>query len=221
MYSTVIFDLDGTLLNTIADLTAAGNRVCRAHGWPEFSTEEFQAMVGHGIPNLVSRFSPEEARTPERLERTLAEFSADYDDCCVDATVPYPGIPELLARLRASGIQMAVYSNKADAFSQRLIAHYFPGVFDLVQGKAEGIPVKPDPTGIRLILARLSARAEETLVVGDSSVDIRTGQNAGADTCGVTWGFRSRASLEEAGAARLADTPEQLEAVILGGGPCR
>ena len=94
-------------------------------------------------------------------------------------------------------------------------------MFDLVQGKAEGIPVKPDPTGIRLILARLSARAEETLVVGDSSVDIRTGQNAGADTCGVTWGFRSRASLEEAGAARLADTPEQLEAVILGGGPCR
>lgn len=221
MYSTVIFDLDGTLLNTIADLASAGNRVCRAHGWPEFSTAEFQAMVGHGIPNLVSRFSPEEARTPEQLARTLAEFSDAYDACCMDNTAPYPGMPALLARLRASGIQMAVYSNKADAFSQRLIAHYFPGVFDLVQGKVEGIPVKPDPTGIRLILSRLSARVEETLVVGDSSVDIRTGQNAGADTCGVTWGFRSRASLEEAGAAHLADTAKELEAIILGGAACR
>ena len=221
MYSTVIFDLDGTLLNTIADLSAAGNRVCRTHGWPEFSTAEFQAMVGHGIPNLVSRFSPEEARTPEQLKNTLAEFSACYDACCMDDTAPYPGIPELLSRLRASGIRMAVYSNKADAFSQRLITHYFPGMFDLVRGKVEGIPVKPDPTGIRRILSRLSARAEEALVVGDSSVDIRTGQNAGADTCGVTWGFRSRESLAEAGAAHLADTPEQLEAVILGGGACR
>ena len=117
MYHTVIFDLDGTLLNTIDDLATAGNHVCRAHGWPEFSVETFQTMVGHGIPNLVSRFSPEEARTPEQLARTLAEFSAYYGAHSADHTRPYPGIASLLARLHDAGVQMAVYSNKADDFS--------------------------------------------------------------------------------------------------------
>ena len=112
---------------------------------------------------------------------------------------------------------MAVYSNKADEFSRQIVEHYFPGVFALVRGKVRGVPVKPDPTGVRQVLAELAADPAGTLFVGDSSVDMETAHNAGLPACGVTWGFRSRESLVAAGADFLADTPKQLAAVILGG----
>lgn len=215
MYRTVIFDLDGTILNTIDDLADAGNYVCRENGWPEFSVEAFKGMVGHGIPNLVSRFSPKEARTPERLTQTLKAFSRRYGAHNMDKTAPYPGIPEMLERLKAAGIQLAVYSNKEDGFSRILVEHYFPGVFSLVRGKVEGIPVKPDPTGVRKVMEALHAHPEQTIFVGDSSVDIQTGHHAGMAACGVTWGFRSRDSLAAAGAEYLADQPKALENLIL------
>ena len=215
MFQTVLFDLDGTLLNTIADLAAAGNHVCRENGWPEYTVDEFRAMVGHGIRNLVTRFTPESCRDAETLDRAYRQFSAYYGTHSMDQTVPYPGIPEPLERLQTAGVQLAVCSNKADDFSRALIEHCFPGRVALVEGKREGVPVKPDPAIVHQMLGALQADPARTLFVGDSAVDIQTGHNAGLPACGVTWGFRSRQSLAEAGADFLADTVEALEQTIL------
>lgn len=216
MYRTVIFDLDGTLLNTLGDLTDAANFVCRKNGWPEHTEREICAMVGHGIPNLVKRFSPAGGQSSLMLASTLHQFNTRYSAHNMDRTVPYDGIPDLLARLKDAGLRLAVCSNKADEFSRAIVEHYFPGVFDAVRGNLPGTPVKPDPGVVRELLDRLGADGADTLMVGDSSVDIQTGKNAGLRTCGVTWGFRSRESLAEAGADTLADTAEDLAAVILG-----
>ena len=215
MVQTVIFDLDGTILDTIGDLAAAGNWVCRQNGWPEHSEERFKAMVGHGIPNLVSQFVPQDSQSPLLLASALAQFSAYYGEHNMEKTAPYPGVPELLSRLNAAGVRMAVYSNKADGFTRKIVEHYYPGLFQMVRGKRPGVPVKPDPAGIQALLADLGAGAASAWVVGDSSVDIRTGHNGGLRACGVTWGFRSRESLVEAGADALADTVEELEALLL------
>ena len=172
-------------------------------------------MVGHGIPNLVEMCPPPECRSAQQLAETLEQFSAYYGAHNLDRTAPYDGIPELLADLRGRGITLAVYSNKAHEFSKTIVEHFFPGVFHLIRGKVPGVPVKPDPAGIHLVLGELKAEPARTLFVGDSSVDIQTGHNAGLAACGVTWGFRSRESLIAAGADCLADTPAELKDRIL------
>lgn len=216
MYRTVIFDLDGTLLDTISDLAAAANYVCRENDWPEYTVAEVESMVGNGIPKLVERFSPENTRSPLMLANTLHQFNRYYGAHNMESTHPYPGIPELLRELHDRGLQMAVCSNKADEFSRVIVEHYYPGVFDLVRGNLNGMPVKPDPAAAREILRKLDAVPASSVMVGDSSVDIQTGHNAGIRSCGVTWGFRSRESLAEAGADALADTPEELEKILMG-----
>lgn len=210
MIKTLIFDLDGTILNTIDDLADAGNWVCRKNGWPEHTTEEFKRMVGHGIPNLVESFAPKNFRSPLLLAAALTEFFDYYRGHNLDKTAPYPGIPELLAQLRAQNIQLAVYSNKADEFSRCMVKRFFPDTFALIRGKRPGVPVKPDPTGVRQVLEELNAQKETTLFVGDSAVDIETAHHAELRACGVTWGFRSREELVEAGADDLVDVPAEL-----------
>ena len=216
MYRTVIFDLDGTLLNSIGDLAAAANYVCRQNRWTEHTEEEIMGMVGHGIPNLVRQFSPADARSTLMVLNTTSQFNQYYGCHNMELTRPYEGMAELLQQLKAAGAQLAVCSNKADNFSRAIVEHYYPGVFELVRGNLNGMPVKPDPTVVREIMRDLDASYLSAMMVGDSSVDIQTGHNAGIKACGVTWGFRSRESLVEAAADAIADTPAELGKLLLG-----
>ena len=158
MYKTVLFDLDGTLLNTIDDLADSANRVCAAHGWPQYETAQYRYFVGNGIPKLVERFSPASCRSPEQLAATLAEFDKVYGAHMHDKTAPYPGMPALLARLKAAGVRMAVFSNKADEFARAVVARYFDAdLFEVVRGALPDVPTKPAPEGTRALASRPTA----------------------------------------------------------------
>lgn len=211
----VIFDLDGTLLNTIDDLADAGNWVCRNHGWPVHTVEEYKGYVGNGMAKLAARFAPQDWRTPEGIQAILDEFMPYYDAHKVDKTAPYAGMPQALPKLKAAGISMAVLTNKADQMAGPVVEAYYPGVFPIVQGALPGFPTKPDPTLLHKLMKRMGAGKENTLFVGDSNVDIRTAKNGGLVSCGVMWGFRSRGELEAEGADYVVETPAELAELIL------
>ena len=215
MYQNVIFDLDGTLLNTLDDLADAGNWVCAQHGWPTHEVEEFKYFVGNGLAKMIERISPEGFRSPEQVAATLAEFTPYYDAHKADKTAPYAGMKEALEALKAAGVRLAVLTNKADALARSVMEHYYPGLFPVVQGAVPGFPTKPDPALLLQLMEKLGADRESTLFVGDSNVDIRTAENGGLRSCGVLWGFRTRQELLEEGADYLAETPEQLARLIL------
>ena len=217
MYKTVLFDLDGTLLNTIDDLADSANRVCAAHGWPQHTAAEYCYFVGNGIPKLVERFSPADCRSPAQLAATLAEFDKVYGAHTHDKTAPYPGIPTLLARLKAAGVRMAVFSNKADEFARAVVARYFDAsLFEIVRGALPDVPTKPAPEGTRALMAALGVKPDGgVLYVGDSGVDIETARNAGLAGCGVLWGFRTGDELCGAGASYLARSPEDIRVLVL------
>lgn len=146
MYKTVVFDLDGTLLNTLTDLADAGNRLCRKYGWPTHERQAYRYFVGNGIPKLVERLAPADQRTPAVLEAALADFKRDYGQHLRDTTAPYPGIPEMLAKLKANGVQLAVFSNKADALAKEVVKDYFgTQYFTIVRGQMNGVAPSPPP----------------------------------------------------------------------------
>ena len=215
MFTHVIFDLDGTLLNTIDDLADAGNHVCAAHGWPTHTVDEFKMMVGNGLPSLVQRFTPD-GLSREELDAALAEHIAYYDAHKEDKTAPYPGVLRLLVALKGAGVHLAVLSNKAHDLAGPVVEHYFPGAFEYVQGALPDAPLKPDPTLLRKMMREMGAAPETTLFVGDSGVDVSTGKNGGLTVVGVLWGFRGRDELKYAGADWIIDSPEQLAAVVTG-----
>ena len=167
MFTHVIFDLDGTILNTLDDLADSGNHVCAAHGWPTYPTEAYKLMVGGGIPNLVKKFTPP-GLSEEELAAVRAEFSAYYGQHKEDKTAPYAGMPEVIDLLKASGVQVSVLTNKADHLAGAIVERYYPGVFDAVLGALPDVPVKPDPATLNILMDRIGARPETTLFVGDS-----------------------------------------------------
>lgn len=216
MYQAVIFDLDGTLLNTIDDLAAAGNHTLQTLGLPQHTVAEYMGFVGDGIPMLIRRMVPQPPQEAV-VQQAAAEFDRYYAAHKEDATAPYPGIVALLQALAAHGIRTAVLSNKKHAMTAPIAAHYFPGLFCVVQGLEDGMPAKPDPTGVRRVLAKLQVPERQVLYVGDSDTDMRTAAAAGLDSCGVLWGFRSREVLLKGGARHLCRTAEELLTLILSG----
>lgn len=215
MKKLVIFDLDGTLLNTIADLALSTNYALNKLGYPTHEVEAYNFMVGNGINKLFERALPEGEKTEENVLRIRKEFVPFYDMHNADESRPYPGIPELLSRLQDAGIQVAVASNKYQAATQKLIAHYFPTIkFTAVFGQRDGVNVKPDPTIVFDILKIANIEKNDVLYVGDSGVDMQTAANAGVTACGVTWGFRPRAELEEFNPAYIVDSAKEIECLL-------
>lgn len=191
MKRLVIFDLDGTLLDTVADLATATNHALEALGFPTHPIPAYYNFVGRGINNLFRGALPEGNKDDDTVARMRAQFVPYYNEHNTDASRPYPGIPELLTSLQQRGIRMAVASNKYQAATEKLIAHFFPEVsFAIVRGQCDGFPMKPDPAIVDLIRGSLSVGREETLYVGDSGIDMLTAHNAQVESVGVVWGFR-------------------------------
>lgn len=197
MKQLVIFDLDGTLLNTIADLAQSTNYALAELGYPTHKEDAYRLMVGNGINKLFERALPEGEKSEANVLRVRQKFVPYYDLHNADKSIPYPGISQLLACLQERGMQLAVASNKYQTAAEKLVAHYFPAIhFVAVFGQREGVPSKPDPTVVYDILKEAGTAPADTLYVGDSGVDMQTALNVGVTSCGVTWGFRPRTELE-------------------------
>ena len=207
----VIFDLDGTLLDTIGDLAVACNTVLALRGLPQHSYEDYCRFVGNGVMRLVERALPEELRTPENVALARADFVRCYTEHIDLRTRPYPGIPQLLSELVRRGVDVAVASNKFQAGTEKLVRRFFGEIpFAAVLGQRDGVPLKPDPAVVDEILARTGIARGATLYVGDSGVDMQTAAAAGVRSAGVTWGFRTRAELEQSGAGAIVDRAGEL-----------
>ena len=209
----VIFDLDGTLLNTIDDLGYACNYALEHTGFPTHQIENYPRMVGNGINNLIRRALPESKRTEENIWRVREYFVPYYNEHNCDYTRPYEGIPEVLQKLKAQGHLLAVASNKYQAATEKITSHFFPGVFDVILGEREGIPRKPDPQIVKDIMAQLNdqmANDPMVLYIGDSLVDRDTAENAHVPFVACSWGYVSRDALIKAGVARIVDVPAKI-----------
>ena len=212
MIKAFIFDLDGTLLNTIVTITHYVNLTLAYVGLSPISEEECKMFVGNGARKLITRALASRGVTDaETVERALLYYNSKYDADSLYLTSPYNGIPEMLGALSERGIRLAVLSNKPDSATKPIIAGFFPGLFDIVEGGRDGVPLKPDPHALKDIMEKLSVSESEVVYVGDTGVDMQTGKNAGvARTVGVSWGFRSRDELTSCGADVIYDSAADL-----------
>lgn len=212
------FDLDGTLLNTLDDIGSACNRMLAAHGFPEHPLPAYATMVGNGFTRTVERALPPDIYaklSAEEREALAAEARAQYAAHLRDHTVPYTGMSEALAALAESGLKLAVLSNKPDAWTVKLIRHFFPEIpFALIRGARPDCPLKPDPQAPRAMLAGLGLEATRCAYVGDSDVDMQTARNTGMLPVGAAWGFRGADELMRAGARLLAAQPAELPELL-------
>lgn len=215
-YDIVIFDLDGTLLNTIGDLAASVDYVMRSRNLPEHTDAEYRQMVGGGIKRLVERALPEHLSKDEAyVDECVTQFRRYYVDNIDRHTVPYEGMHELLRDLQRQGMKLAVASNKFQHGTDRLVSKFFSDIdFAAIEGNREGAPLKPDPQIVTGILERTAIAKERAVMIGDSGIDIRTASAAGIDSVGVAWGFRFAEELYEAGAERVVSTVDELRACL-------
>ena len=214
-YTIAIFDLDGTILNTLEDLADSTNYALKTCGYPERTMDEVRQFVGNGIRKLMERAVPE--GTPvEEIDRVHETFTAHYKVHCADKTRPYDGIMELLQNLKKDGCKLAVVSNKADYGVQELCKQYFDGVFDFAVGEREGIRKKPAPDSVNEVLKTLGCSRDRAVYIGDSDVDIQTAANAQMDHIIVEWGFRDIPFLISKGAKVLVEKPEESLEIVEG-----
>lgn len=215
MKKLIVFDLDGTLLNTIADLAQSTNYALKENGFPQHNVEEYNYFVGNGINKLFERALPETDRKEENVLRIRKTFLPYYDEHNTDCSKPYPDIPELLGFLRVQGYKLAVASNKYQKATEKLVHHFFPEIpFVAIFGQREGVKVKPDPSILYDIFTIADIPANDVLYIGDSGVDMQTASHAGVTSVGVTWGFRPRTELEEHNASFIADKAEDIVGIL-------
>lgn len=215
-YKLVIFDMDGTILDTLADLTNALNHTLKHFGYPERTQQEVRSFLGNGSRYLVEHALPEAIATDSRqVELLLDYYSRCYKENCAIHTKPYTGILELLAKLKEQKKLIAVVSNKPDFGVQALCQCHFPGYFHFACGERQGIRRKPAPDSVLEVLRKLQVQPQDAVYIGDSEVDIQTAQNAGLEAIIVTWGFRDAEQLLEAGAPRLVNSVQNLEEILL------
>ncbi|MDE6692347.1 MAG: HAD family hydrolase, partial [Muribaculaceae bacterium] len=211
MKSLVIFDLDGTLLNTIDDLGTAVNHALNSMGYPVHAISSYPSMVGNGVRKLISRALPAEARNPQIIDRMLVHFRDFYDVHCTDLTTPYPGIEKALSYLSAQGISLAVTSNKYQTAVTKIVNHYFPEAnWKAVLGNKAGMPPKPDPSIVFEALNLCPTPKKDVLYIGDSGVDIETARRACIESVGVTWGFRDVRELRDNYADHIISDPDEI-----------
>lgn len=212
------FDLDGTLLDTLADIGSACNRMLAAHGFPQHALPDYARMVGNGFTRTVERALPAEvlaALSPEECETLAAEARAQYAEHLYDHTAPFAGMPEALDALHGHGLVLAVLSNKPDTWTVTLIRHFFPRIpFALIRGARPGVALKPDAEAPRAMLAELGLAPARCAYVGDSDVDMLTARNVGMLPVGATWGFRGATELRDAGARLLPGRPADLPEIL-------
>lgn len=211
MKKLVIFDLDGTLLDTVMDLAAATNHALEKCGFATHPAEAYYNFVGRGINNLFRAALPEQECTDENVSRMRSFFIPYYNNHNTDRSHPYIGIYELLSTLTEKGVRLAVASNKYQQATEKLILHFFPTIpFAVVLGQRDGFPLKPDPAIVGLICKKTGVQTNEVLYVGDSGIDMQTAANACVESVGVTWGFRPVSELTTSGANHLAEVPDDI-----------
>lgn len=215
-YRACIFDLDGTLADTLRSIAYFSNGALAEFGLPPIETEEYKRMVGNGADLLIRRMLDRVGAgfSEEETARVRAEYDHRYESEPMKLVTAYPGMPELLARLKAKGVKVGILSNKPDNMAKAVVAELYGTLPDAVYGQREGVPIKPDPAGALDLAKELGVSPEEALYIGDTWVDMDTGRSAGMDTCGVLWGFRDREELLSHGAKYLAGTAEELEKII-------
>ena len=212
-YKAVIFDMDGTILDTLDDLASSVNYALEANGLPKRTREEVRRFVGNGAVKLIRRAVPE-GTADDLFDKVFALYTSYYDVHCADATKPYDGITELLALLRSKGIKTAVVSNKPDEAVRILAEMYFPRLFDAAAGTRDGIKTKPAPDSVFEIIKKIGAEKKGCVYVGDSEVDIETAKNAGIPCISVSWGFKDSEFLAEHGAQKIVNNAKELSAAV-------